>query len=238
MATRSLLHVLHSHAQHLWFTGGETPDGLLALDPIKTPPVDSDKVSSQEEEEEEEAVPITHSLQGSTRTKSAALIMNQNDRDFLVDIPGASLLPYENLGLHSPLYNFLESLANSNNAELMPSKTVEEYDAGDHGIGVNDTDCVVCNYGSSGNVNNYIPSNLPGQCVGLDQCGSTIHETISMADDSLASKGVEDKEFGSRLADRLASSNTFFGGGEGSALLSDSFKGLEGLLKASQPQVS
>jgi len=169
------------------------------------------------------------------RAKSAALIMNQNDHDYLIDLPDVSSLlsTMENLGLHSPVYNFLEAVVNSKNVEVLVGN-VEEYDAGDHGVGVNNTDCVVCNYGSSGDVNDYIPANLGGgQCVGLNQCGRTVNETITIAGDSLTARGVEDSTFSSRLADRLTTSDTILAGGGSS----HAFQDLQGLMKAVQRQV-
>jgi len=113
---------------------------------------------------------------------------------------------------------------------------VKEYNSGQDWIAVNDTDCVVCNYGASGHASDYIPSNLPGQCIGLDQCGTTINETISMASVSLVSEGEEDKGFDSRMMDRILSSGTFAGSSIGQS--SDQWGDMEELMKKLESQVS
>jgi len=204
---------------------GEETNEALALEPLKEPDLSL--------QQKEAPAPNNANNPLAAPLKSAAIIMNQPDRDFLVDLPDladiTSYIAPNPLGTSfSPAYDLIEAIVNK-------GLKAEEYVANDHGVGVNNTDCVVCNYGPQGKSSNYIPSNLPGQCVGLDQCSSSLSETITKAGETLAAKGLEDANaFSTRLTERLTGSS-FTGGNIEN--FDDALKGLEGLLQVAQPQV-
>jgi len=202
----------------LYLPPGEETNEALALEPLKEPDL------SLQQQEAGATNPLAQPL------RSAAIIMNQPDKDVKVDASQLTELVNKitssPLGSLNPAYDLNEAVHELN---------VQEYDAGDHGILVNETDGFVCNYGPSLKAIDYIPSNYPDQLVPLDQCGDTLIDNIKLAGDSITSKGADGQAFVDRLTERLTGSSTFSGSNLANG--KDVWGGLEALFQAVKPEV-